>query len=59
MLWGWLILEDNLPLQNNDYNKLKFFVEDQTYWAPASSASGLYAQLAAKKYREIPRQQIM
>jgi hypothetical protein len=41
------------------YNKLKFFVEDQIYWAPASTTSDLYSQLASKKYREIPRNQIM
>ena len=47
-----------LPSQTNLYNKLKFFTEDTTYWAPASTTSGLYSQLAAKKYREIPRNQI-
>ena len=46
-------------LQTHEYHKLKFFVEDQTYWAPASTTSGLYAQLADKKYREIPRDQIV
>ena len=40
------------------YNKLQFFVEDQIYWAPADTASDLYQQLASKKYREIPRDQI-
>ena len=40
------------------YNKLNFFVKDQIYWAPASTASDLYSQLALKKYREIPRNQI-
>ena len=30
-------------------------MEDQVYWAPASTTSGLYAQLASKKYREIHR----
>ena len=40
------------------YNKLDFFVEDQIYWAPASTTSDLYSQLASKKYREIPRNQI-
>ena len=46
------------PSQTNLYNQLKFFTEDTTYWAPASTTSGLYSQLAAKKYREIPRNQI-
>ncbi len=40
------------------YNRLRFFVEDQIYWAPASNTSDLYAQLASKKYREIHRNQI-
>ena len=40
------------------YNKLKFFVEDDTYWAPASTTAHLYSQLASKKYREIPRNQL-
>jgi hypothetical protein len=40
------------------YNKLEFFVEDDIYWAPASTASHLYSQLASKKYREIPINQL-
>ena len=40
------------------YNKLEFFVEDDIYWAPASTTSHLYSQLASKKYREIPRDQL-
>ena len=49
----------SLFLQQVTYNKLKFFVEDQIYWAPATTTSDLYSQLASKKYREIPRNQIM
>ena len=45
--------------QTHQYSEQKFFVEQQTYWSPASTTSDLYAQLAAKKYREIARQQIM
>ena len=44
--------------QTYQHNTSKFFVEDRTYWCPASTTSDLYAQLAAKKYREIARQQI-
>ena len=40
------------------YNKLEFFVEDDIYWAPASTAAHLYSQLASKKYREIPINQL-
>jgi hypothetical protein len=40
------------------YNKLEFFVEDEIYWAPASTAEHLYSQLASKKYREIPINQL-
>ncbi len=40
------------------YNKLEFFVEDDIYWAPASTTAHLYSQLASKKYREIPRNQL-
>jgi hypothetical protein len=42
----------------HQYNKLCFFPEDNVYWAPAATASGLYAQLSAKRYREIPREQL-
>ena len=40
------------------YNKLEFFVEDDIYWAPASTTANLYSQLASKKYREIPINQL-
>ena len=40
------------------YSKTQFFVEDDIYWAPASTTSDLYSQLASKKYREISRDQI-
>ena len=43
---------------NQIYNKLEFFVEDAIYWAPASTTAHLYSQLASKKYREIPRDQL-
>ncbi|XP_064395470.1 uncharacterized protein LOC135342615 isoform X2 [Halichondria panicea] len=36
----------------------KFFEECETYWAPSSMANELYEQLAARKYREILREQI-
>ncbi|XP_064396494.1 RAF proto-oncogene serine/threonine-protein kinase-like isoform X2 [Halichondria panicea] len=36
----------------------KFFEECETYWAPSSQANELYEQLAARKYREILREQI-
>ncbi len=36
----------------------KFFEECETYWAPSSQANELYKQLAARKYREILREQI-
>ena len=41
------------------YDNMDFFVEDPVYWNPASTMSALYSQLASKKYREIPRDQIM
>ena len=53
------VLLFTLLVQDPKYNKLKFFIEDQIYWAPASTTSDLYSQLASKKYREIPRSQIM
>jgi hypothetical protein len=34
--------------------KLSFFDECEIYWDPAPSRDGLYAQLANRKYREIP-----
>ena len=37
---------------------ITFFEESDTYWAPSSNPSELYEQLAVKKYREIPRNQI-
>ena len=40
------------------YDKLKYFIEKTTFWAPASTQSGLYDQLASNKYREIPREEI-
>ena len=44
--------------QAQGYDKLKFFQEMDIYWAPATTTSGLYTQLAEYKYREIPRHQI-
>ena len=44
--------------QSHQHNTPNFFVENQVYWTPASTTSDLYSQLAAKKYREIARQQI-
>lgn len=44
-----------LILQTHNYNKLHFFEHSGLYWQPASTKAGLYSQLAAKKYREIPR----
>jgi len=37
---------------------MKFFEEDEVYWTPAITTSALYSQLAIKKYREIPRNQV-
>ncbi len=37
---------------------MQFFMDDPIYWAPASTTAELYAQLAKKKYRELPRDQI-
>ena len=34
--------------------KLTFFEECNSYWDPAPSTDELYAQLANRKYREIP-----
>ena len=46
-------------IQDTAYNKLTFFEEQSQFWAPASTASGLYEQLATNKYREIPRDKIV
>lgn len=40
------------------YDHLKFFEERETYWAPATTESGLYTQLYENKYRELPRNEI-
>ena len=48
-----------LHVQDHKYKKLKFFEQDQVFWTPASTTSGLYAQLAVKRYREINRRQIL
>ena len=40
------------------YDKPKFFINEKIYWQPADTTSDLYSQLASKKYREIPRDQI-
>ncbi len=53
---SWVTI--SYSMQNDNYNRLQFFVQDQVYWAPATTASGLYTQLASKKYREINRNQI-
>ena len=45
-------------LQSHKYNNLQFFERDKTFWAPASTTSGLYEQLCTKRYREISRDQI-
>ena len=37
---------------------LMFFEESDIYWRPAQDYSGLYDQLAQRKYREIMRRQI-
>lgn len=47
------------PLKVKGYDHLKFFKESETYWSPATTTSGLYAQLYENKYRELPREQIM
>ena len=44
--------------QLKGYDRLKFFKESETYWSPATTTSGLYAQLYENKYRELPREQI-
>ena len=44
--------------QGQGYDKLRFFEESNIFWAPASTASDLYQQLAANKYREIPQHEI-
>ena len=45
-------------LQDVGYDKLTFFEHQNKFWAPASTTSGLYEQLAVNKYREIPREKI-
>ena len=47
-----------VALITQTYNKLEFFVEEPVYWTPASTAAGLYSQLASKKYREISRNKL-
>ena len=41
-----------------DETEVAFFEESDSYWRPAQDSSGLYAQLAKRKYREIVRNQI-
>ena len=47
-----------LLLQSNGYDRLNFFKEADTYWAPAATAEDLYTQLSEYKYREISRKEI-
>ena len=47
-----------LTSQGQGYDKLRFFVESNIFWAPAATTSDLYQQLAANKYREIPQHEI-
>ena len=61
LLWDTIVLPFSYKMPAfyvQDYNKLRFFEEEKIYWAPASTKSDLYMQLASKKYREIPRNQI-
>ena len=45
-------------LQTGGYDRLRYFEERETYWAPATTESGLYTQLYENKYRELPRSEI-
>ena len=40
------------PVQRN------YSVDDALYWAPEHDIKKIYQQLASKKYKEIPREQI-
>lgn len=56
----WLIfLFLSFFLQDQEYDKLNFFVQTQTFWKPAATTTGLYEQLASNKYREINRKEIV
>jgi hypothetical protein len=45
-------------IKNTASKSAEFFEESDLYWSPASDPNELYDQMAAKKYREIPRHQI-
>ena len=51
---------NTIIVQIHHYNKVvhEFYQEEQVYWAPASTTSALYSQLASRKYREIPKEQL-
>lgn len=44
--------------QGSDPADVKFFEEENEYWAPSIEPAKLYSQLSSHKYREIPRSQI-
>lgn len=52
------ILFNHMQQYGEQLHQSSFFIEDEVYWAPASSKTALYSQLSEKKYREILRQQI-
>ena len=54
-------MDFDVAIFQHNYAKLErqgFFVESEIYWNPGSDCSSIYEQLAEKRYREIPRQQI-
>ena len=52
---AWQCLES--PESPNEAERM-FFEESEVYWRPARDSTGLYDQLAQRKYREIVRHQI-
>ena len=53
-MWWWWVM----PRQAQIGNGKMFFEECEIYWDPALNREDLYAQLACRKYREIPSHRI-
>ncbi len=54
-LWLNSIVMCAILFQASYTSEENYFPESEIYWAPASTKSDLYAQLAQNKFREIPR----
>ncbi len=54
-LWLNSIVKCAILFQASYTSEENYFPESEIYWAPASTKSDLYSQLAQNKFREIPR----